>query len=155
MATITFTAHGKPATAGSKKAFPYRKKDGTLGATVTDSSGENGKAWRGVVVAAALDALGARTGLDLIRGPVAVRMQFVFSRPKSHFGTGRNADRLKDSAPQHHTKKPDVLKLGRAVEDALTGVVWRDDSQICDGDYCKRYGPTDYCNVTITEIEDE
>lgn len=25
---------------------------------------------------------------------------------------------------------PDVLKLARGVEDALTGIVWRDDAQI-------------------------
>lgn len=30
-----------------------------------------------------------------------------------------------------HTKKPDVDKLLRALNDALTGIVWRDDSQVC------------------------
>lgn len=30
-----------------------------------------------------------------------------------------------------HTKKPDVDKLFRALSDALTGIVWRDDAQVC------------------------
>lgn len=30
-----------------------------------------------------------------------------------------------------HTKKPDVDKLMRALLDALTGIVWKDDSQVC------------------------
>jgi len=33
-----------------------------------------------------------------------------------------------------------VLKLARAVEDALTGVIWADDAQIVDEVIRKRYG---------------
>ena len=62
--------------------------------------------------------------------PLNVEMTFYFPRPKSHYGTGKNVNVLKENAPTHHTKKPDAMKLARAVEDALTGIVWKDDSQV-------------------------
>ena len=70
----------------------------------------------------------ARTPLA---GPVAVRCEFRFVRPKSHFGTGRNAGVLKDWAPRYMTSAPDADKLARLVNDALTiaGVV-EDDALV-------------------------
>ena len=37
---------------------------------------------------------------------------------------------LTPSAPKYKTSKPDVGKTARAVEDALTGIAWVDDSQV-------------------------
>ena len=37
---------------------------------------------------------------------------------------------LKPSAPKHPIVKPDTTKLMRALEDALTGICWRDDTQV-------------------------
>lgn len=64
-------------------------------------------------------------------GPVAVKCEFRFARPKSHYGTGRNSGRLKDSAPIWMSSAPDNDKLCRLIGDALTisGVV-DDDSLI-------------------------
>jgi Holliday junction resolvase RusA-like endonuclease len=59
---------------------------------------------------------------------VIVRCEFHFARPTSHFGTGRNAGRLKDSAPTRHAQQPDLDKLFRLILDSLTTVgVWVDD----------------------------
>lgn len=33
---------------------------------------------------------------------------------------------------QWRTKKPDLDNLVKSIKDALTGLLWRDDSQICD-----------------------
>jgi Holliday junction resolvase RusA-like endonuclease len=52
-------------------------------------------------------------------GPVALDLVFFLPRPKS--------------APKRwiaHTKRPDLSHLTRAVEDALTGVMYLDDSQV-------------------------
>jgi Holliday junction resolvase RusA-like endonuclease len=38
-----------------------------------------------------------------------------------------------------HTVAPDVDKLARAVLDPLTGIVWKDDSQVVDLQATKRY----------------
>ena len=67
----------------------------------------------------------------MIDAPISVQLQFLMPRPKSHFGTGKNAENLKLSAPYCHTKKPDIDNLAKAVFDALTDMgVWKDDSQI-------------------------
>jgi Holliday junction resolvase RusA-like endonuclease len=67
-------------------------------------------------------------------------MLFVLERPKTDWGTGRNAGRLKPRAPAWPLKRPDSTKLVRAVEDALTGILWSDDSVIVLGPIAaKRY----------------
>lgn len=70
---------------------------------------------------------------------MVMSLVFVKPRPKSHYGTGRNAEVLKDSAPAQPGVKPDTGKLARAVEDALTGVLYTDDSLLVDTFHSKRY----------------
>lgn len=146
-----FTIQGEPATAGSKKAFPFRRKDGSLGSRVVDASGKKGVKWRRAVQEAYRNAF---PDLDLMSCPVRLEIAFYFARPKCHYGTGRNADRMKGSAPCYHTKTPDLTKLTRALEDALTGLAWKDDSQvvsqITDKGYCSKHTPS-HAVVTITE----
>ena len=68
--------------------------------------------------------------------PVCVDITFFFARPKHHYGTGKNADKLKPSAPEHCTScaNGDLDKLVRGLLDPLTvrcgGNVLRDDSQV-------------------------
>lgn len=62
--------------------------------------------------------------------PVSVSIHVYLRRPKSHYGTGRNAGVLKATAPVYATCKPDGDKVARAVFDAGTGIWWRDDSVI-------------------------
>ncbi len=64
--------------------------------------------------------------------PVALQVCFYFARPEGHYGTGANAGQLRGAAPQFMVQKPDVSKTIRCLEDALTGVVYADDKQICD-----------------------
>lgn len=79
-------------------------------------------------------------GHTLIDGPVEARLSFRFARPASHFGTGKNEGRLKPSAPEYHRVKPDIDKLTRAVLDALSGIVIRDDSRVVRLTASKDYG---------------
>ena len=37
---------------------------------------------------------------------------------------------VKNSSPVHHLQKPDTDKLIRAILDALTGIIYKDDSQV-------------------------
>lgn len=70
-------------------------------------------------------------GRPALSGPIAVRCTFRFARPKSHYGTGRNAGVLKESAPHYMTSAPDGDKLLRLVNDALTiAGVLDDDAQV-------------------------
>ena len=82
----------------------------------------------------------AMAGRELLYGPTSLRAVFAFPRPLYHYGTGRNAGRVKDSAPGWKVSAPDLDKLVRALGDALTGVVIRDDAQICDLAVTKIYG---------------
>ena len=66
---------------------------------------------------------------------------FWLPRPKGHFGTGKNAGKLKKSAPLYCSTKPDLDKLLRAVCDALwqSGVL-SSDALITKITSEKRYG---------------
>lgn len=70
-------------------------------------------------------------GRKLLDCPIAIAAEFVFLRPKSHFGTGKNANIVKASAPDQHAQSPDLAKLIRAVEDSMTGKIWLDDKLVC------------------------
>jgi Holliday junction resolvase RusA-like endonuclease len=139
---MTIRVYGEPGTAGSKSAgVSYRKgadgkpepvktADGRLVTFVKDSSGAKGKAWRSLVADAGAEAMDGREKLS---GPLYVEMTFLRARAAGHYGSGRNAGVLKDSAPAYPAVRPDVLKHARATEDSLTGVVWEDDSRVVSG----------------------
>lgn len=129
---IVFFVPGHPAPGGSKKAFV---NEATGHAQIVDDCERNGP-WRDRVASFARRAYSG----PLLDGPLDVRMVFFLLRPKGHYGEGANARRLKPSARPYPTSKPDALKLARAAEDALTGVLWRDDAMTVDLVVLKRYG---------------
>jgi Holliday junction resolvase RusA-like endonuclease len=64
-------------------------------------------------------------------GPVRVTLAATYSRPKSHYGSGRNAAVLRANAPRFKTSAPDIDKVARAALDAITASgVWKDDAQV-------------------------
>ena len=129
--TLKFFVPGVPAPGGSKKGF-YNKKSGKI---IMAPDSKKTKPWMQAVAG----CVRAEYDGELLTGPLCVDFQFRFLRPKSHYGTGRNAIYLKDSAPLHPTVKPDRTKILRSTEDALTGVLWKDDSQIVAGEPTKIY----------------
>jgi Holliday junction resolvase RusA-like endonuclease len=85
--------------------------------------------------------------------PVRCDLTFRMPRPKGHLGTGKNAQKIKESAPRQPTGKPDMDNLAKAVYDALTAAgVWSDDSQVTNGRVRKRWaeGATG-CEILIQE----
>ena len=76
---------------------------------------------------------------------VAVQLEFIMPRPKSHMGTGRNAGQVKPSAPALYRKKPDLDNMCKAVMDELQGdgQLVHDDSQGVALSATKRYGEMD------------
>jgi crossover junction endodeoxyribonuclease RusA len=115
---VEFTVYGTPVPQGSKRAFQNR---------VVDINAAAVRSWRRDVAAAAAEAMGGAAPLS---EPLQVRIMFFLPRPKAHYGTGKNEGVLKRSAPVAPATKPDIDKLTRAVLDALTGVVFRDDAQV-------------------------
>jgi Holliday junction resolvase RusA-like endonuclease len=137
------TIIGEPAPAGSKRAFrnPHSGR-----VQVVDASAKT-KPWQAQVASEA----GERWVDGLLEGPLEVEVTFYRPRPRAHFGTGKNSMLIRHAAPVHPSTRPDVLKLARAVEDALTGVVWRDDAQIVTEVLRKRFGAPARCEVVVRE----
>jgi len=139
---IEFSVPGKAEPAGSKRAF---MRPGMKFPVVTDDNPKV-KGWKKDIKSYAAEAM---VGRELLDGPIAVTLRFVMVRPKSHYGKKG----LRPSAPRYPTVRPDVLKLGRAVEDALTQVVYKDDAQIVSEYLEKEYGER-HGNVGV-EVEVE
>lgn len=140
---LTFVAWGVAAPKGSAKGFavPVKGKPGKFRAVVTHDNSRT-KGWQQVVSEAASRALETADPSAFIGdAPVRVLAVFYLPRPKSHPKHRR----------LHHTKKPDLDKLTRSVNDALTGVVWNDDSQVVGLKVEKHYAPPDTApHVVIT-----
>lgn len=148
-ADLEVVVYGDPKTKGSVKSFIPRRKDGSLVTKAngepmvvkTDDTGHRGKAWLGAVAqATALEMQAADFEMVGPKVPIVLEMVFYRPRPAGHFGTGRNADVLKDSAPPAPSTKPDVDKLARAVLDALKSVAWHDDGQVVGAPAWKEFG---------------
>jgi len=88
-------------------------------------------------------------------GPLGLIIWFYMTRPKHHYGTGRNEGVLKEWALQMQpTGKPDLSKCVRALEDALTGIIWKDDSQVVYIQTGKLYGDKTGAHVEIMDAPD-
>ena len=81
----------------------------------------------------------------VITDAVEMEIEFILPRAKHHYGTGRNADKLKASAPVHCTSAAwgDVDKLARSTLDGCAvrsgGCLIADDSQVVSLALAKRY----------------
>jgi crossover junction endodeoxyribonuclease RusA len=116
MPSISFFVPGAPKPQGSKRGYVVK------GRAVLVESSNGVKDWRGDV-----KALAQRSKGDIptcVEGAVSMRIVFLMPRPK-YLCTKK---RMNDDPP--HTSKPDADKLLRAVMDALTGVMFLDDSQV-------------------------
>jgi crossover junction endodeoxyribonuclease RusA len=133
-----------PAAQGSKRH---------VGNGVMIESSKAVKPWRQDVVAAADRAMNNDPQFEMFTGPVEVTIDFFFARPKSHYGSGRNAGTLKVAAPTYVDKRPDIEKLERSTHDALTTAgVWRDDALVVKHSGAKRYGLRPCAVITISEV---
>lgn len=108
---IRFAVYGDPLPKGSVKAFT--PKGWTR--PILTSATRGLKDWERKIASAA----NAHADGTLITGAVHLTVAFFLSRPKSL------PKRLR-----LHTKRPDLDKLIRGATDALTGIVYKDDSQI-------------------------
>ena len=109
--TVSVTVVGTPAPQGSKRH---------IGRGVMIESSKAVKPWREAVKTAALDVMDGRPALD---GPLVVRMVFTLRKPAS-------APKKRRTWPD---RTPDLSKLIRATEDALTEAgVWADDARVVE-----------------------
>lgn len=112
---FTIIAYGSPAPQGSKR---FVGMSGGRGMMVESS--KRVKPWREDVKTAAEKI---RNGAAPLDGPLLVSMVFTVPKPKS-------APKKKRTWPD---RKPDLSKLSRSTEDALTDAgIWTDDARIVE-----------------------
>lgn len=119
---------GKPVTQGSKRAWARMGRNGKPFASMVEQNAGRLRPWRDQIRWVAQES-----GQECLEGPVAVRLRFFFVRPKNHYVSGDRSKPLKATAPPRpHGNIGDLDKLTRAVLDALTGVLYVDDCQVCE-----------------------
>ncbi len=139
MKTISFFVPGEPRP--TARARTFTNKAGFT-QTITDPSGKV-KPWREKVARAAKGAPCQKDGKNapLVpwTGPCTMTAVFYFKRPQGHFTTKGelSAEGKRRRAPMGGVGDWD--NLGKAVSDALEGLVFRDDAQLCSVMICKRY----------------
>lgn len=143
--TISFSVHtardkkGRlmdPGTKGSSRGFPIKRKFGKIGVVITNDNPKN-KAWAKLVADAAMEAKGSSA---LWTSAVDLALLFWVRRP-AKIPAGRG------TLP---TVRPDIDKMARSVIDALTGVAYKDDSQIVTLTVRKEYGDQPGVMVELT-----
>jgi Holliday junction resolvase RusA-like endonuclease len=139
---LIITVRGRPAPQGSKD----HKGNGRM-----VESSKYVKPWRTDVRGDALEALAQHPNWTPLDEPLVVDMVFTTTRPASHYRTGRNAHMLRDTAPRRPHSPPDLSKLARSTEDALTSAgVWRDDARVVEyGRLAKVYAGEDPDALTV------
>ena|SRR5262245_60843112 len=111
----------------------------------SSTKGRDAKAWQHTVSTGALFAMRQRNQL-LLEGALFGVFTFVRPRPKQHFGAHGVKDSFKKTLPE---TRPDADKLCRAIGDALTNVVYRDDSQLTTVILRKRWATIEGVHVAI------
>jgi Holliday junction resolvase RusA-like endonuclease len=149
--SLHINVFGTPRPQGSKR--PVRNKH--TGRIHIIESSQRLPDWRADIRDAALRLLDPPDNFArLWEAPLVVGIQFRLARPKGHYlpaNTRRAAPELRPEAPKYPAGKPDTDKLIRAVLDALTGLVWRDDSQVVHIEAWKLYHPHEGADITVSE----
>jgi len=144
---IAFEVEGIPAPGGSKNAFAIKRAGRYTGrVALVDAGGIGNKLWRAAVRNAAINL-----AAPMLEGPLRLDVFFRMPRPKYHY---KKDGTLKIDAPAWHVKAPDTTKLLRSTEDALKGVSWVDDSQVCQQSAEKVYSSTPGATIRITQLKD-
>lgn len=134
MREIKFTVLGTPQPQGSMRQFPIPGRQ-----MVITSDNKELKSWRKDVRVYAWEAM-QKAGLVTAPRNIAITLEanFYFLKPKS--------------TPAHvtsKTTKPDFDKLTRALADALTSVVYEDDSQVTRATVGKFFGSPERAEVRV------
>lgn len=85
-----------------------------------------------------------------LAGPMAIEIEAVHSIPASWSKKRRAAALAGLERP--FTSRKDWDNIGKIVCDAINGIVWLDDRQVCDGRVIKRYGETPGVHVRVATL---
>ena len=137
---IEFIVPGQP-------VAKQRPKFARRGAFVTTYTPEKTINYESLVSLAASSAMNGARPID---GPVDLLVEINLQIPAS---ASKKQQALMAQNIILPTKKPDGDNVLKAVKDAINGVVWRDDAQVVDGRYSKRYSVTPGVRVVVTALQ--
>lgn len=124
--TLSFVVLGEPTPEGSTRAYYIKALDRTV---TTHQNKKSLGAWRNRVATEAQRALEGREWKCDSASAYTVNVEFVLSRPAS----------IPEHRRVHPTVKPDIDKLVRAINDALTSILFTDDCQVVSMTMSKEY----------------
>ncbi len=134
---LDFWVAGIPQPQGSARAFIPK---GWARAVITTDN-KSLKPWRQEVAIMARVEMAAKESVIIDNAPVSVACEFRFVRPKSL-----------NRRVVHKTTKPDIDKLLRGILDALTGIVFHDDSQVVYVVCTKSFSDAPGCKITVADV---
>ena len=125
---IKITIDGKPT---PKKAV----KQGRYNAYNSQKSFMDGLRWR----------IKEQYKGKLLTGGVSINVTYFMPIPKST---------PKKELPElfWHIKRPDTDNLTKMIKDCMSGIVYKDDSQVCDSHYKKIYSDNPRTVINIEEL---
>lgn len=135
--SISFQVFGTPQPKGSARAFKRGER------IIVTSDNPSLRAWEDAVRAKVQEIAGD----VFFEGAVSLHVTFHLQRPKS----------ISVKKRPFMVTRPDTSKLIRGLEDALTEILWKDDSQVIVITASKLYaapGEASRVDVTVMEVID-
>ena len=138
---IEITIPGAPV--GKGRARSFQRKGGGIGHYTPQKT----KQWEAV---ARLLAIEQMRGKEILTGPVALTI-FDYRVPSKSWPRWKKEAALKGYILP--TSKPDSDNVRKIVKDALNGIVYDDDCQVCDSGDKKRYNKVSAVIIHIKKID--
>lgn len=140
MDSVSFTIPGRV----KGKGRPKFARRGAFVHAYTPAETANSEA---MVRSLAADAMAGRAPFQ---GPLILDVALVLNTPASW-------SKKKRAAALYVTGKPDIDNIAKLIGDALNGIVWSDDSQLCDLHFQRRYldGLGEHAEISIRSAGEE
>lgn len=142
--SVTLVIPGNPQGKGRARAF--KTPAGHIGHYTPART----RTYEGMIRTQAIEAMGS---VKPFEGPVLLTLRAVYPVPKSWPKWKKGLVEAGQILP---TVKPDIDNVEKAVKDALNGVVWKDDCQVCAVVKHKLYPESDeapHVRIAISQIE--
>ena len=142
---IKFIAYATPQPQGSMRGFVLPGKNGQKARAILTSDNSKLKPYRSEVTRSAMLALSEAGVAEPFAGkhvPVSLVLDFYLDRPASI-----------PKKRKEMVVRPDLSKLVRSTEDAMTGVLYADDAQVVELSVRKHYGSPERVEVSVAVLE--
>lgn len=145
--SISFFVPGPAQPAGSKRFIGIRGGRGRVIDANPKAAG-----WKERVALSAAEEKRLRGIVEPWDGALLLSIAVYRARPAGHYNV---RGEVKASAPVFPTTKPDLTKIQRAIEDALTGILYVDDARIVSHEHYKWWADSEQEPGVLIYVGDE